>query len=195
MYKAFFRNLFLKQGWTLKGSHLAEHRRCVVIDAPHTSNWDLVYTLVAFDMMGLPVRFTVKKVWMDFPQGLFMRELGGIGIDRSPKDGSTERKSMVQAMIDLFEETPGDLAITVTPEGTRSLRTKWRSGFYHVAVGAGVPILLGYLDYGKKEAGIGKVIHPSGDFEADMKEITDFYQTIEPKFPELFSVDQRFLEE
>lgn len=194
MYRPLFRKLFEKQGWTIKGQELATHRRCVVIAAPHTSNWDLVYTLVTFDRMGLPVRFTVKKEWMAFPQGLLMKRLGGIGIDRSPKGNSTERISMVDAMINLFEETPGELAIAVTPEGTRSLRTQWRSGFYHVARGAGVPILLGYLDYGKREAGIGKVIEPSGDFEADMREITAFYQTIEPKYPELFSVDQRFVD-
>lgn len=195
MYKTLAKKHFISQGWKLKGAELVSHRRCVVIAAPHTSNWDLLYTLIAFDMLGLPVRFTVKKMWMKFPQGIFMRQLGGIGIDRSPKEGSRERKSMVQAMIDLFEETPGDLAITVTPEGTRSLRTQWKSGFYHVAVGAGVPILLGFLDYEKKEVGIGKVIHPSGDFEADMVEITDFYKDIAPKHPELFSVDQRFLKE
>jgi 1-acyl-sn-glycerol-3-phosphate acyltransferase len=193
MYRSVSRAFFRSQGWSLKGTELTEHRRCVVIAAPHTSNWDLFYTLVSFDLMGLPVRFTVKNDYTRFPHSLYMNPLGAIGIDRSPKDGSTERLSMVQAMINLFEDNPGDLAIVVTPEGTRGLRTEWKSGFYHVARGAGVPILLGYLDYGKREAGIGKVIHPSGDFEADMREICAFYQTIEPKFPEKFSVDTRFL--
>lgn len=193
MYRPMARKFFKAQGWTLKGAEAAKHRRAVVIAAPHTSNWDLFYTLVAFDMMGLPVRFTVKKEFTTFPHGLYINPLGGIAIDRSPKDGSTERLSMVQAMINLFEANEGDLAIAVTPEGTRALRQEWKSGFYHVAVGAGVPILLGYLDYGKKEAGIGKVIHPSGDFEADMWEINAFYATIEPKFPDKFSLDLRFL--
>lgn len=193
MYRSLFCSFADSQGWTFKGDHLSQHRRAVVIAAPHTSNWDLVYTLVAFEKIGLPVRFTVKKFWMSFPQGLLIRPLGGIGIDRSPKEGNTERISMVDAMINLFDETPGDLAIVVTPEGTRGKRTEWRSGFYHVAKGAGVPILLGYLDYEKKEAGVGKVIHPSGDFEADMKEITAFYKDIHGRNPELFSVDTRFL--
>ncbi|MBA2661873.1 MAG: 1-acyl-sn-glycerol-3-phosphate acyltransferase [Bradymonadaceae bacterium] len=193
VYRPLFRKFFRAQGWTLNGSELAHHRRCVVIAAPHTTNWDLVYTLVSFDLMGLPVRFTVKKEFTRFPHGLYINQLGGIGIDRTPKDGSTERLSMVQAMINLFDEHPGDLAIVVTPEGTRSLRTEWKSGFYHVAKGAGVPILLGYLDYEKREAGIGKVIHPSDDYDADMREIAAFYQTIAPKFPELFSVDHRYV--
>src|SRR5690606_18805419 len=95
-------------------------------------------------------------------------------------------------MIGLFETHPGELALVVTPEGTRSLSKKWKSGFYHVALGANVPILLGYLDYDKREAGIGKVIHPSGDFEADMREIADFYRNISPKYPAKFSLDERF---
>ncbi len=194
MFLAICRAFFRAQGWTLRGEEATVHRRCVVIAAPHTSNWDLVFTLAAFDMMNLPVRFTVKKEVTGFPAGIVINSVGGIGIDRSPKDGSTDRISMVDAMIRLFDEHPGDLAITVTPEGTRSRREKWKSGFYHVAVGAGVPILLGYLDYEKREAGIGGVIHPSGDFEADMREITAFYRDIAPKKPELFSVDTRFVD-
>ncbi|MFU8805324.1 MAG: 1-acyl-sn-glycerol-3-phosphate acyltransferase [Bradymonadaceae bacterium] len=192
MYRALSRKIFHARGWTFKGAELATHRRCVVIAAPHTSNWDLFFTLVSFDLMGLPVRFTVKEEHTHFPKGLFINSVGGIGIDRTPKNGSTERLSMVQSMINLFEENPGDLAIAVTPEGTRGLRTQWKSGFYHVARGAGVPILLGYLDYEKREAGLGKVIHPGGDFDADMREITAFYKDIKPLYPELFSIDIRY---
>ena len=81
------------------------------------------------------------------------------------------------------------LAVMVTPEGTRSLRTKWKTGFYHVAVGAQVPIALGYLDFKNKEAGVGKIILPSGDMQKDMKQIMDFYKNIKGKHPENFSVD------
>ena len=189
-----FRQYFKATGWTLEGQEFVEHRRCVVIAAPHTSNWDFIYTIAAFDLMNLPVRFTVKKELTGFPMGLIINPLGAIAIDRSPREGSPDRVSFVDAMIDLFKTTPGDLAIAVSAEGTRSLRTQWKSGFYHVATGANVPILLGYLDYGRKAAGIGGVIHPSGDFEADMREIMAFYKTIEPKRPELFSVDQRFID-
>jgi 1-acyl-sn-glycerol-3-phosphate acyltransferase len=98
---------------------------------------------------------------------------------------------MVQAMADLFKTHPR-LVMLVTPEGTRSLQTEWKSGFYHVAVTAGVPIALAYLDYTKKEAGVGKIVYPSGDIAKDMKEIMDFYQNIQGKHPENFSVDQRY---
>ncbi len=77
----------------------------------------------------------------------------------------------------------------VTPEGTRKKVTKWKTGFYHVAVGAKVPIALGYLDYKNKIAGVGKIVYPTGDIQKDMQEITDFYRPIAPKHPELFSVD------
>ena len=186
------RALFKAQGWKLQGEHLSKHRRAVVIGAPHTSNWDMVCTLAAFDMLGLPLRFTIKRSWMRFPWRLIIEPAGGIKIDRRPREKTGERPSMVEAMIQLFEENPDELALVVTPEGTRSRTERWHSGFYWVAVGAEVPILLGYVDYAKKEAGVGKVLFPSGDFEADMREITAFYETVTPLHPELFSVDKRF---
>lgn len=125
---------------------------------------------------------------MRFPFNLVFGPLGGIAIDRSPKKAGEERKSMTEAMVELFEKNK-ELAVMVTPEGTRSLRTKWKTGFYHVAVGAGVPIALGYLDYKKKEAGVGKIIYPSGDMQKDMREIMIFYKDISGKHPEKFSID------
>lgn len=192
MFKSISRSLFKKQGWTFVGEELVVHRRCVVIAAPHTSNWDLVFTVAAFDLLKLPLRFTIKDTWMKFPFNLLIEPVGGLAIDRSPREKTGERPSMVEAMIQLFETNPGDLALVVTPEGTRSISKKWKTGFYHVARGANVPILLGYLDYDKREAGIGKIIHPSGDLDADMREIADFYKNISPKFPAKFSVDERF---
>jgi len=91
-------------------------------------------------------------------------------------------------MTDLFNSTD-ELVIMVTPEGTRSKSTKWKSGFYHVAMNAKVPIGLGYLDYKTKTAGVGKMIYPSGDYIKDMKEIMDFYKDITAKYPEKYSPD------
>jgi hypothetical protein len=98
---------------------------------------------------------------------------------------------MTEAMIELFTQN-NDLAVMVTPEGTRSLRTKWKTGFYHVAVGAKVPIGLGYLDYKNKVAGVGKIVIPSGDMQKDMREIMAFYKNIEGKHPEKFSIDKDY---
>lgn len=187
-----FKWLFRRHGWKVGPPVPPGIRKCVVVAAPHTSNWDLVYALGALEILGLRVRFTIKMEWMRFPFSLLMKSAGGIGIDRSPKVPGQERRSMVDAMVELFKEND-DLILMVTPEGTRSRRDKWKTGFYHVAVNAGVPILLGYVNYGKKEAGIGKIIHPSANsFDKDMREIMQFYSGIPPKYPENFSIDLNY---
>ena len=117
--------------------------------------------------------------------------MGGIGIDRSPRKPGEERLSMTEAMADLFKKHQR-LAVMVTPEGSRSLRTEWKTGFYYVAKMADVPIALGYLDYAKKEAGVGMMVHPSDDMESDLRKIMAFYRDIGPKYPEKFSVDLRY---
>lgn len=165
-----------------------EIRKCVMLAAPHTSNWDLYYTRLAFVLMQIRLRFTIKEEWLRFPFGLLMKPLGAIGINRSPKVAGEERKSMVEAMTDLFNDTD-ELVMMITPEGTRSKSTKWKSGFYHVSINAKVPICLGYLDYKTKTAGVGKTIYPSGDYKKDLKDIVDFYNAFTPKYPENYSPD------
>lgn len=185
--KTIFRFLFWLKGWRL-GIMPEGIDRCVMIAAPHTSNWDAILAVAAFDKMGIPLRFTVKDSWMKFPGVLFIGPVGGIGIDRSPKKPGDDRISMTQAIADLYEQHDR-LAIMVTPEGTRSLRTKWKTGFYHIAKLANVPIGLGYLDYKNKVAGVGKLVWPSDDMDKDMREIVAFYKDITPKHPEKYSVD------
>jgi 1-acyl-sn-glycerol-3-phosphate acyltransferase len=187
---SFCSRIFKMTHWTVDENLPPEIRKCIIIAAPHTSNWDFWYTMAAFAIYKLRIRFTVKKEWMKFPFSLLMKPLGGIAIDRSPRNTGSERRSFVEAMIELFDANK-ELIILITPEGSRSRRDKWKTGFYHVALGAGVPICLGYVDYQNKKAGIGKVIYPS-DFAKDMKEIMAFYSRIHPKFPENFSIDKDF---
>lgn len=175
-------------GWTLDDKLKADFRKCVMIAAPHTSNLDLVFARSAFSLMNIPIRYTVKDDWMRFPFNLIFGPLGAIAIDRSPKKPGEPRPSMTESMIDLFNGR-NELVVMVTPEGTRALRTKWKTGFYHVAVGANVPIALGYLDYKNRIAGVGKMLYPSGEMQKDMREIMEFYQPIQGKHPEKFSVD------
>ncbi|TAJ54385.1 MAG: acyltransferase [Chitinophagaceae bacterium] len=182
--------IFKATGWTVDTNLPPEIKKCIIIAAPHTSNWDFWYTMAAFAIYRLKIRFTVKKEWMKFPFSLLMKPLGGIAIDRTPRTAGADRKSFVEAMIDLFRQNE-ELIILITPEGTRSFRDKWKTGFYHVAQGAGVPICLGYVDYAKKKAGIGKVIYP-GDYAADMQVIMAFYGQVTAKFPENFAVDKDF---
>jgi len=178
-------------GWETDNHWPENLSQCVMIAAPHTSNWDALYARLALKALGFNVRITIKDSYMQFPLGPFVRAMGGIGIDRRPKQAGEPRPSMVQVMIDLFKQHP-ELVMLVTPEGTRARQEQWKTGFYYVAVNAGVPIALAYMDYEQKKAGVGKIIHPTGNFEEDMAEIMDFYAGIQAKFPEEFSVDQRY---
>ncbi len=124
---------------------------------------------------------------MQFPFGLMFKPLGGIAIDRSPKEDNS-RKSTVTNMVELFNSRE-ELIIAISPEGTRSRNTQWKKGFYHTAMEAEVPILLGYLNYKTRTAGITKAIKPSGNIEKDFTEIGEFYQKISGKYPSQFSAN------
>lgn len=178
-------------GWRIAPDIPPEKERCVMIAAPHTSNWDIWYARLAFFLMEVPVKFTIKREWTRFPFGLIFKPLGAIGIDRRPRKESGERPSYVQLMAEIFERYER-IAVMITPEGTRSPRKKWKTGFYYVALEAGVPICLGYLDYANKVAGVGPVIHPTGDIKTDMHQIMEFYKDIKGKHPELFELDERY---
>lgn len=180
-------------GWELDNHWDLNVDQCVMIAAPHTSNWDALYARLALKALGVNVRLTIKDSYMKFPFGPFVRAMGGIGIDRRVKKEGQGRPSMVQLMSDLFKTHP-KLVMLVTPEGTRAKQEQWKTGFYHVATTAGVPIALAYMDYAKKKTGVGKIIYPTGDYEKDMAEIMDFYAQIHAKFPEKFSVDQRYID-
>lgn len=186
------RFIFFLMGWKLAQYPPKGLKRSVMIASPHTSNWDLIMARAAFAIMRLPVKFTIKEEWFKFPLNLLMGPLGGIPIDRSPKKQGEGRVSMVDAMAELFNKHE-EIIVLVTPEGTRKLRTEWKTGFYYVAKQANVPISCGWLDYKKKHAGVGLVLSPGDNMEDDMKQIMNFYKDIAPKFPENFSVDKRYV--
>lgn len=169
--------IFWLSGWKIVGAKPEGLQKFVMIAAPHTSNWDFVYARAAFYLMDIPLKYTIKKELFFFPLGWVLRKMGGIPINRSKKKGN-----MVAQMAQNFE-THSKLALMVTPEGTRSYAEKWKKGFYYIALEAKVPILLGYLDYKKKEAGIGPCIEPSGDYESDLEKIQAFYRKITAKYP------------
>lgn len=178
-------------GWSISGYVPEDLKQCVMIAAPHTSNWDALYARLGLVALGVNVRITIKDSYMKFPFGPFVRAMGGIGINRTPKAEGEERPSMVDTMADLFNHHD-DLVMLVTPEGTRARREEWKSGFYHVAIKAGVPIALAFMDYQQKVTGVGKIVYPTGNFEQDMQEIMAFYAPIHAKFPENFSIDTRY---
>jgi 1-acyl-sn-glycerol-3-phosphate acyltransferase len=185
--------LFKLAGWKIApGVPPEAYRNCVMIAVPHTSNWDFVYALATFAFLKIPVRYTIKKEFNLPVLGWLLRSVGAIWVDRSPRKPGEERRSMVEAMADLFEGRE-DLVVLITPEGTRSKVTEWKTGFYSLAKQLDLPIALGFLDYEKKIAGVGGVVVPTDDMAADMHKIMAFYQHIPPKFPEKFSPDLRYV--
>lgn len=191
MWKRIAKWLLGLSGWKLSPAIPPEVQRCIIIAAPHTSNWDIWYARLGFYIMDVPLRFTIKREWMRFPFGLLLGPLGGLPIDRRPRGETGERPSYVDVMAELFEKHRR-IAVMVTPEGTRSRSTRWKTGFYYAALKAGVPICLGYLDYANRAAGVGPALYPTGDVDKDMRQIMDFYRNIKGKHPELFSVDERY---
>ena len=164
------------QGWTVEGTAV-EPRKFVIIAAPHTSNWDFVYFVGASKRLNLNLSFMGKKSLFRWPFGRMMREMGGIPVDRS-KSGN-----YVDAMIDEFTKR-SEFMLTIAPEGTRGKVRQWRTGFYHIAVGAGVPLVCGLMDYKRKVVGLGPAIWPTGDYAKDMEQVTAYYSRCTPKFPE-----------
>ncbi len=184
---------FLKLlGW--KPQHIGEFeipKKCVVIAAPHTTYWDALIMVATFNHFKIPVKWAMKDEFMKFPLGMIFRPMGAIGINRRPKKEGEERQSMTEAIIELLNKED-ELKLAISPEGTRALRKQWKTGFYYIAKGANLPIAFGFLDYAKKQSGLGGVMHLSDDMEADMVKIMDFYRNISGKRPELFSLDERY---
>lgn len=196
MIRLIFRFLFKINGWSLKVDHISKEdiKKSVFLATPHTSNWDAVYMVSSMLKIGVKLRFAIKREWIRFPLSIAIKPMGAIGIDRRPQGERKEKLSMVEAMVNLFKEKE-ELSLVIPPEGSRSLRKEWKSGFYYVATGANVPIVLSYLDYDNKVAGIYEVFKPTGDYEKDMKYITSVYlkNNPGPKFKELFTYDKRFV--
>ncbi|MEQ1696328.1 MAG: lysophospholipid acyltransferase family protein [Hyphomicrobiaceae bacterium] len=143
----------------------------VLIGAPHTSNWDLPNALAAGLHYGVAINWMGKDSIFNWPFGGLMRWMGGIPVDRS------KRNNAVTQMIGVFEAA-GEMIVVVPPEGTRSEVERWKSGFYHIAVGAKVPIVMAFMDYNRREVGIKGVFYPTGNYEVDLPQIQAFYAPI-----------------
>jgi len=168
---------FLKMiGWQVSFS-LPPRDKYVLIGAPHTSNWDFPLGLLGMWASGLRVNWVGKHTLFRGPFGPIMRALGGLPVDRL---GST---GFLKKVIDIFASRDR-FVLAIAPEGTRSLTKKWKGGFYHIALAAGVPIALGYIDYPRKQIGIDRLLEPSGDIEADFEILREYYQDKIGKQPE-----------
>lgn len=173
-------------GWKSEGNGPAA-RKFVLIAAPHTTNWDLIYMLaIAWDL-DVDISWMGKHTIFRWPFGGLMKYLGGIPVRRNA------RKNAVEQMTAVFANR-STLALTVPAEGTRSYVPHWKSGFYHIARAAKVPIVLGFLDYSRKLGGFGPEVIPTGNVSEDMDEIRAFYTASMAKYPEAFG-DVRLKEE
>nr|WP_326529618.1 lysophospholipid acyltransferase family protein [Rhodoferax sp.] len=172
---------FLKlAGWKVEGELPANGQKCVLIAAPHTSNWDLPYTLMVAFVLHLNIYWMGKRQLFRFPFRSIMMWLGGIPVTRESSN------NLVAASVEAMKNAKGPLQLVVPPEGTRGKTRYWKTGFYYIAVGAGVPIVMAYMDYERKISGLGPVFHPTGDIEADMVAIKAFYAPFKGKNADQF---------
>lgn len=162
-------------GWEAVGP-VPDVPRAVFVANPHTSNWDLPFTLAVAWALGVRISWAGKSSLFRPPFGALMRALGGLSIERSRREGQ------VRKIADAMRREPS-VYLVIAPSGTRSAQDYWKSGFYRIATEARVPLLLAFLDYEKKRGGLGPVLTPSGDVREDMDEVRAFYRDIRGKHP------------
>ena len=154
--------------------------RYVAIAAPHTSNWDGYHLIVVGMAANVKLRWLGKHTLFRPPFGGVLKRLGGIPVRRSKHMGLVEQVAE-------FIKSQDEIVVFVPPEGTRSRVETWKSGFYHIAMAAEVPIIPTYIDYARKEAAFGEPIYPTGDLKADMDKLRAFYDGVQGRHPELFA--------
>lgn len=169
-------------GWKTSGALPPDLKKAVFIAAPHTSNWDMPFTLFVAFALRLKIYWMGKEEIFKPPFRGVMMWLGGIPVQRSAAT------NMVGASAQALTEAD-ELILVVAPEGTRSKALYWKTGFYFIAREANVPVVMAFLDYGRKVGGVGPVFHPTGDLEKDMAEIKAFYKDIRGKRSDLFHAD------
>ena len=183
MWQRLFRwLLYRKMGWR---KHITEHHpdKYVICLAPHTSNYDFFLGLLYRWAEGWKVNFLMKKEWFFFPLGIIFRRLGGIAVYRDA------HKNLTQQLVESAREREW-FHLCVTPEGTRSKNSQWRHGFYHIARQADIPILLYAVDYKNKLIRCTQTLIPTGDLQADMKLVNNYYRDCEGKNAGQFALDE-----
>lgn len=181
MKKAICGFLLKMMGWKAVGTP-APDKKCIILGAPHTSGWDFVISYLFYGAVGGKAYVMIKKEFFVWPLGPVLKALGGVPVDRS------RGASIVRQVIHAFE-THDTLQMAIAPEGTRKATAKWKTGFHTIAKAAGVPVYLGYFDWGKKEVGRAEKIELTDDVQADMKRIRQWYKDkgVVGKHPEMFT--------
>jgi 1-acyl-sn-glycerol-3-phosphate acyltransferase len=179
MWKSFCRWLLYKQlGWSIDITQ--EHpNKYIICLAPHTSNWDFLIGQLYNGAEGLKSNFLMKKEWFFWPLGPLFKRLGGIPVWRSKKSSMTDNLAETARKLDVVQ-------LCITPEGTRSPNPDWKKGFYYIALGAQIPVLLYGLDYERKLIYCTRSFIPSGDVEKEMQEVKSYFKDFKGKKPEQF---------
>ncbi len=181
MMKSFCKFLLKLFGWKVIYT-VPQYPKSIICVAPHTSNWDFVLGKFAYWSVGGHAGFLIKEAWFFFPMNLIFKALGGIPVAK--KRGS----SLTEVLVEKFRHSDR-MSIAITPEGTRSRVTEWRTGFLHIAYEAQVPIVLGAIDAANKTVRIERTFYPTGDFKSDMRAIKDYYRNFQGIIPENFSAE------
>ncbi len=174
--KKIAKTIVIVSGWEIVGQ-VPDLDKAVYIAAPHTSNWDGFWMIVAKTALGLKAHFLAKHTLFWWPLGPILSSFGAIPIDRSSGAG------VVPQLIETFRASDR-LCLALAPEGTRKWMPHWKTGFYRIAIEADVPIVLTFIDYKNKRMGIGETLRPTGDPEKDLDYLRNFYAPHKPRRPE-----------
>lgn len=178
----FARRLLKWMGWGVEVS-VPDLPKAIICVAPHTSNWDFIIGELAIRSVGRKAGFMMKSSWFFFPLGCLFKALGGIPVKRRNK-----QQSLVDVMVQRFNSEER-LVVAITPEGTRSRTATWHTGFLRIAREANVPIMLAVIDFRMKKAIINNMFIPTGDTEADMRAIKQYYKPFTGRHPENFTTE------
>lgn len=164
-------------GWKIDVPYPSGVPKSIVVAMHHTSNWDFPIGILIRPIMGVNISFAAKGSLFFFPLGIIMKGLGGYPVDRS------KHNNLVDACVDIFKKKD-NFILCITPEGTRSKVTKLKTGFYHIAVKAGVPLVCFKFDWGHKTCGFSDPFYPTGNYEADLPKILAYFEGVKGKIPE-----------
>ncbi len=166
-------------GWRYVGD-VPSVKKAVIIAAPHTSNWDFVWAKMAFISLRIETTILMKKEMFVFPLKYLLKAWGVFPVDRSTPGSLTNQLAKEFAKRE-------SLYLTLSPEGSRSLRSPWKKGFYYIALKAKVPVYMGKINYADKTMSCNAFFYPSGDIDKDMQIIKEHYRNCKPKYPQMFS--------
>jgi 1-acyl-sn-glycerol-3-phosphate acyltransferase len=169
-------------GWKVEYT-VPDYPKCIICVAPHTSNWDFILGELTIRSIGRKAGFLMKESWFRWPLGAFFRSLGGVPVPRKNKT-----QSLTEVIVKKFHES-SQLVLAITPEGTRKPTAKWHSGFLYIVRDAGVPLVLGAIDYKEKRIVVDRCYVPTGDIEQDMQNIKQYYKQFHGLYPEKFITD------